>query len=110
LEERPQIVVEQWITVGAKKAVVSAVHEGAEADCTVVYLDGRNRPMYAEVVWTERGWEFVKSAGSSGPAQNDPRWRDYVTILRAGIHASPPSARRQHTPQQGGNVKPLARR
>lgn len=111
MAERPEIVPKQWITVGMKKAVVSFVHEeGTPADCTVVYLDGRNRPMYAEVTWAEQGWEFVTRAGTSGAAHADARWHDFVTILRAGVHASPPQGKNAYATQRGAEFKSSPRR
>jgi hypothetical protein len=111
LGERPEIVPQQWITVGMKKVVVSFVHdEGAPADCTVVYLDERNRPMYAEVTWTEHGWAFVTGAGPRGAAHTDDRWHDCVTIVRAGVHASPPRGRTAYPTQRGTALTPSPRR
>ena len=66
--------------------------------------------MYAEVTWTDHGWEFVTSAGTSGAAHTDARWRDFVTILRAGMHASPPQGKNPYTTRRGAALKPSPRR
>lgn len=66
--------------------------------------------MYAAVTWTDRGWEFVPGAGTSGAAHTDARWHDFVTILRAGLHASPPPAKNLHTIRREAAFKSSPRR
>ncbi len=108
--EKPIIVPEQWITVGMQKAVVRAVHDGTQADCTVFYLDERNRPMQAEVRWTERGWECIHSTGLSDSARTDAEGRRFLTILRTGIRAAPAPTRRPRVAARGSALKPSSRR
>ena len=80
---RPDMSPEQWITVGKKKAVVSRVYEDGHADGEVVYLDGRNRAVHADVTWTGTGWEFLKQDGASRYAEKEARLRPFVHILHA---------------------------
>lgn len=108
MAERPEIFPTQWITVGTKKAVVSDVHEDSDADCTVVYLDGRNRPVYALAQWGERGWEFVKAGAAMKAVPSQNKGRDVVAILRAGLRAAPPSRNAPITPSKA--IKPSPRR
>ncbi len=110
MAERPNIFPSQWITLGTKKAVVSDVHDGEETAGTVVYLDGRNRPVCAEVHWTEHGWEFVKTAGTRKTTPTDAKGREAVAILRAGLHASPPQAKNTYGPGKVTAIKPSPHR
>ena len=80
---RPDIAPEQWIRVGKKKAVVSRIYEDRHADGEVVYLDGRNRAVYAEVTWTGTVWEFLPQDGASRYAEKEARLRPFVHILHA---------------------------
>lgn len=80
---RPDIVPEQWITVGKNKAVVSRVYEDGHADGEVVYLDGRNRAVYTDVSWTGTVWEFLQQDGAARYAEKEARLRPFVHILHA---------------------------
>jgi hypothetical protein len=93
LATRPDISPEQWITVGLKRAVVSRVYDDAHADGEVVYLDGRNRAVYADITWTEQGWKCLKQDGTGGYAEPQARLRHFVHILHDGVHAVSASPR-----------------
>ena len=80
---RPDIAPEQWIRVGKKKAVVSRIYEDRHADGEVVYLDGRNRAVYAEVTWTGTVWEFLPQDSAGRYAEKEARLRPFVHILHA---------------------------
>ena len=80
---RPDISPEQWIMVGKKKAVVSRVYEDGHADGEVVYLDGRNRAVYADVTWRGTVWEVLKQDGAGRYAEKEVRLRPFVHILHA---------------------------
>ncbi len=90
---RPDIAPEQWITVGMKRAVVSRIYDDAHADGEVVYLDGRNRAVYADITWTEQGWKFLKQDGAGGEAGAPARLRAFFPIPHDGAHAVSASPR-----------------
>ena len=80
---RPDLSLEQWITVGKNKAVVSRVYKDGPADGEVVYLNGRNRAVHADISWTGTGWEFLKQDGAARYAEKEARLRPFIHILHA---------------------------
>ncbi len=94
MTETPSVEPGEWIVIRAVRAVVSRVYaDRTPAEIEVVYLDGRNRALYKDVVWRDNHWEFTSGLGG-GSAENDDRLARYLRLLRSNV-STPPGLRRR---------------
>jgi len=82
LREKPEVRPGDWITIGARDAVVCTVYP--EGNVEIVYLD-RNIAITEDVYWNEGEWKLVWPVVPGENADNLPRLSGYVAILRSGF-------------------------
>ena len=85
LREKPEVRPGDWITIGARDAVICTVHP--EANVEIVYLD-RNIAITEDVYWNEGEWKLVRPGVPGENADNLPRLSGYVAILRSACRWS----------------------
>ena len=79
--DKPVVKPGQWIRIGKSlRAVVCAV--GDDDNIEVVYLD-HSKAINESVKWTGGEWRFAVDGLNGGYADNYPRLREYVNILRS---------------------------
>lgn len=78
------VKLKDWISVGFKDAVVCRIYENELGKIEVVYLDDRNRAINEDVHYKDGKWKFLFDGPNGGYADNYPRLRDFVSILRVG--------------------------
>lgn len=70
-----------WISVGARSALVCKIYENNPNKIEVVYLD-RNRAINDDLIFKDGKWVFLYDTGG-GYADNYGRLAEFVSILRS---------------------------
>ena len=85
MSDRPEIKLEEWISVGSIPAVVSRVKKSSDLFGYDEVVFNPSKPTNHDVEWTGESWQFVKSTGDyGGYADKYSRLRRYVEILKRG--------------------------
>jgi hypothetical protein len=73
-----------WWRARFERAVVAKVYDSeSRRDCVLaVYLDNKEKPVAEDFRWAGEGWDFVMSGPGGAYADNSPRFRRYVAMLR----------------------------
>jgi len=77
------IRLKDWITVGAKDAIVCRIYENKTNTVEIVYLD-RDRAINEDVHFVNGQWTFVNDGPCGGYADNSPGFAEFISKLRAG--------------------------
>jgi hypothetical protein len=78
-----QVKLKDWISIGAREAVVSRIYEDSTDRIEIVYLDDRDRSIYEDAFFTNGKWHFAATGHNGGYAENIPRLSEYVRKLKA---------------------------